>query len=131
MIETAIFAILIGLVCLAAGIGALLSPNDWPEMFDEFERSPGLTLTIAFIAIVFGAFVILFHRSWDGAPAVAVSLIGWASFAEGLVLLGLPRLYLRLVRPLLVHVRAWAVFALLLGAWLLAAGIAARSPAFN
>jgi uncharacterized protein YjeT (DUF2065 family) len=131
LIETAILAILIGLVCLASGIGGLLSPQDWLEMFDEFERSPGLTLTIAFIAILFGAFIILFHRSWSGAPAVAVSLIGWATFLEGLMLLGLPRLYIRLVRRLLVYARAWAIFALLLGAWLLAAGISARSPAFD
>ena len=128
MIETAILAILLGLICLATGIGGLLSPADWPEMFDEFDGSPGLTLAVAFIAIIFGAFIILFHGSWDGPLAIAVSLVGWASFLVGLLLLGLPRFYLRLVRPLLSYARAWAVFALLLGAYLLAGGIAARSP---
>ena len=132
MIETASnttlhMAVLIGLICLAAGIGSLVSPGDWPEMFDEFERSPALTLAIAFIALIFGAFIILFHRSWADPLAVIVQLIGWMSFLEGLILLGMPKLYIRLARPLLRYARYWGVFALVLGAFLLSAGLFGRA----
>jgi hypothetical protein len=120
-------AIMLGLVCLATGMGALLSPGDWPDVLGELERSPGLNLALAFAGIVFGAFVILFHRSWSDPLAVAVSLIGWLSFLEGLILLGLPRLYLRLVRPVLGHARYWGLFLLLLGAFLLAGGLTGRA----
>jgi uncharacterized protein YjeT (DUF2065 family) len=124
-------AVLLGLVCLAAGIGALVSPGDWPEVMAELDGSPTLTLAIAFAAIVFGAFVILFHRSWSDPLAVVVSLIGWASFAEGLLLLGLPRLYVRLARPMARYARHWGAFALLLGAFLLSAGLTGRPPPLN
>lgn len=136
MIETASpttlhMAVLLGLVCLAGGIGALLSPSQWPEVFAELEASPTLTVGVAFAAIVFGAFVILFHRSWSDPVAVTVSLIGWASFVEGLLLLGLPRLYLRLARPMARYARHWGAAALVLGAFLLSAGLTGRPPPFS
>ena len=75
---TTAFALLIGLMSIAAGIGGLLRPQEWRRMFDEFEASPGLTLSIAFIAILFGALVILLHPLWDTPLEIAVSLIGSA-----------------------------------------------------
>lgn len=124
---TGLLAVLIGLMSIAAGIGGLQRPDDWRRMFDEFENSPGLTLGIAFIAILFGAFVILIHQGWDTPLRFAVSAIGWASFIEGLALLAIPRAYIGLVKPLLGYARAWAIFSLLLGAALLFFGFADRA----
>ena len=125
---TAPLALTIGLVCLASGAIAMLVPAEAPEAIDELERSPAFTLGASLAALTFGAFVILFHRSWSGPLAIAVSLIGWLTFLEGLVLLGLPALYARLARSLLRRARAWGLVALLAGAALIAGGLAARSP---
>ena len=124
---TAPLALLIGFVAAAAGVAAMLVPADAPDAIAELERSPAFTLAAALAALVFGAFVILYHRSWDGPLAVAVSAVGWISFLEGLVLLGLPQLYARLARAALAHARAWGLAALVLGAFLIAGGIAARA----
>ena len=129
MTTTATFAILIGLMCLAAGIGGLLRPQEWGRMFDELETSPGLMISVAFIAILFGSVVILLHPWWDTWLQVLVSLIGWLSFIEGLALLSVPHIYIALVKPLLGYARAWALFTLLLGVILLGAGLAARTAA--
>lgn len=128
---TATLALLIGFVCIASGIAAMLAPADGPDLAGELERSPVLNLVAAFAAILFGAFVILFHRSWADPLAVIVSIIGWATFLEGLVLLGLPSFYARLARPLMRNVRAWGLFALVLGAFLIAGGLMGRAAPIN
>ena len=129
MTTTATFAILIGLMSIAAGIGGFVRPDEWRRMFDEFEASPGLMLSVAFIAILFGSVVILLHPWWGSWLQVLVSLIGWLSFIEGLALLSVPHAYIAIVRPLLGYARAWAFFTLLLGVTLLGAGLAARTAA--
>jgi len=124
---TAPLALLIGFVAVAAGIAAMLVPAEAPDAIAELERSPALTLAAALSALVFGAFVILYHRSWSGPLAAAVSAVGWISFLEGLILLGLPQLYARLARAALAHARAWGVAVLVLGAFLIAGGLTART----
>ncbi|MCA1404708.1 hypothetical protein I6F26_10095 [Ensifer sp. IC3342] len=124
---TGLLAVLIGMMSIATGIGGLLRPNDWRRMFDEFEASPGLSLAIAFIAILFGSLVILIHPLWGTLLQIVISVIGWASFIEGLALLAIPRSYIGIVRPLLAYTRAWTIFSVLLGAVLLIAGFGDRT----
>lgn len=126
-VTTLYLAMLLGLVCVAAGLGGLARPDDWRRIFDELEASPGLMLAIAFIAILFGLVVILTHRAWTDPLAIVVSLAGWLSFAEGLALLSVPRWWIGLVKPLLRYARAWSAVALLLGLFLLAAGLTGRA----
>ncbi|MBY8824777.1 DUF2065 domain-containing protein [Sphingomonas colocasiae] len=120
-------AVMIGLVCLATGLGGLTGPNRWPDMIDEFERSPGLMLAVAFVGVVFGLIIILAHPYWGDPLAVAVSLIGWASFVEGLALLAIPHAYLGMIRPALRFARAWSIFAIVLGLILVVAGLTGRA----
>ena len=116
-------AVLIGLVCLATGIGGLVGQNRWVEIVDEMERSPALLLAVAFVGIALGLVVILAHHSFADPLAAVVTFIGAWSFLEGLVLLAIPGAYLRFVRPLLRHAKAWAVFAAVLGLALIVAGL--------
>lgn len=120
-------SLLIGAMALAAGIGGWRHPEMWPEMFDELERSPGLTLAIAFVAIVFGALVLVLPGGWNDPLAFAVSLVGLSSLAEGLILLAVPQAYIRLAKPLTRHARLWAAFAMLLGLAFLLAGLLGRA----
>ncbi len=129
MTTTATFAILVGLMCIAAGIGGLLRPQEWGRMFDELERSPALMISVAFIATLFGSVVILLHPWRETWLQLLVTIIGWLSFIEGLALLSVPQAYLSIARRLLGYPRAWAIFTLLLGVILLGAGLAARSAA--
>ena len=136
MIETAspatiTLALLTGFVCLASGVVALFLPADRVDAVDELEQAPMLAVGAAFGAILFGAFLILAQRSWSDPLAILVSLIGWTAFLEGLVLLGLPRLYVRIARPLMRHARYLGLFALMLGAFLIAAGLTSRATPIN
>ena len=120
-------ALLIGAVGFASGVAGWRHPELWREMFDEFDRSPGLTFSIAFIAILFGALVLVLPGGWTDPLAIAVSTIGLASLAEGLMMLALPQAYLTLIRPLLRYARPWAAFMLLLGLAFILAGLTGRA----
>lgn len=127
MIETADqttlqLAVLIGAMSLASGIGGWRHPSLWNRMFEEFDRSPGLTLSVALSAIIFGGLILLLPGGWSDPLAMVVSGIGLLSLAEGLILLAIPEYYLRLVRPLLRYARVWAAFAILLGILLVLSG---------
>lgn len=128
MIETADettlqLAVLIGAMALASGIGGWRHPELWERMFDEFDRSPGLTFSIALAAVLFGGIVLLLPGGWTDPLAMVVSGIGLLSLVEGLILLAVPEFYLGLVRPLLRYARAWAVFATALGVLLVLVGM--------
>ncbi len=92
-------AALIGAVMIALGLGGWRDPGLWARMLDEMERSPGLTLAIAFVAILFGAIVLLLPGGWSDPLAIVVSAIGLAALAKGLVLLAVPGPWLALGRP--------------------------------
>ena len=136
MIETAVpltltLAIGLGAILLAAGIGgfsATAGPvSDWAEAIEEMDRMPGLTLALAFVAILFGGGILLVHHHWSDPLAAIVTLIAWASFAEGLLLLGMPRLYLSFARLAVRYTRPWAAVATVLGLALLIAGLTGRA----
>ena len=134
MIETASpvtlqLAMVIGAMALAAGISGWRRPQMWPEVFDELEPSPALAFAIAFVAIILGALILVLPGGWSDPLAIAVSLVGAASLADGLILLAVPRAYVRLVKPLVRFARPWAAFAMALGLIFLLAGLAGTTPA--
>lgn len=125
-LTTLLLATAIGVMSLASGVGAFVDPQRWRDVFAELEGSPGLVLAMAILAYAFGAFIVVIHNIWADPLSITVSAIGWASLVEGVLLLAVPDWYLRLARRLVTYSRAWAIFAILLGAFLLAGGLAGR-----
>ena len=123
-------AVGLGVILLAAGIGGLSGPpgavSDWEKTIDEMRRLPGLTLAMAFIAIMFGAGILFVHPYHGDPLAIIVTVIGWMSFLEGLLLLAVPRLYLSFARWGVRYARAWAIGAIVLGLALFLAGLTGR-----
>jgi uncharacterized protein YjeT (DUF2065 family) len=117
----------LGLWFIAAGFGALLRGDRWRDLIDELERSPGLALVTGALAFTIGAVIVTLHNLWTDPAAITVSLVGWASVVEGVVLLAVPDLWVRVARPLVGMPRLWGGFALALGALLLAVGFAGRA----
>jgi uncharacterized protein YjeT (DUF2065 family) len=120
-------AVLIGLYLVAAGIGGLTGHARWDELVAEIERSPGLLYLLGAFAFAVGALVVMIHNRWTDPLAMIVSLIGWAALTEGLVLLAYPPAWLAIARPMLRHVRAVAIAAILIGALFLLAGLTGRA----
>jgi uncharacterized protein YjeT (DUF2065 family) len=120
---TSWLSVLIGAYMLAGGIGALVRGNLWPEIVAEFESSPALVAVTGAVAFAVGAIIVTVHNVWTSPAAIIVSLAGWAAVFEGLSLLAIPQLWLRLARPLMRASKAWGIFMLLLGAFLVSAAL--------
>lgn len=137
MIETLIPLTLIlarayGVAILAVALSALLAPQRMKAAFAEFERSPGLTFMSALFAVVLGLTLVILHSVWADFPAALVSLLGWAILIKGIVLIAAPAGLMKLgaaASDSSAIVRAWAAFALLLGAAYLTIGLAGRALA--
>ena len=121
-------SVLLGAYLIAGGIGALAHGRDWPEIVAEFERSPALVAVTGAVAFAVGAVIVSVHNQWTSPAAIIVSLAGWWAVVEGLVLVAVPDLYLRLTRPLMKASRFWGIFMIAVGAFLLSAAIV---PPFN
>ena len=120
---TSWLSVLVGAYMLAGGIGALVRGNLWPEIVAEFESSPALVAVTGAVAFALGAIIVTVHNVWTSPAAIIVSLAGWAAVFEGLSLLAVPQLWLRLARPLMRASRAWGIFMLLLGAFLVSSAL--------
>lgn len=121
-----------GVVILAVALAALLSPSRMRTTLDEFARSPGLTFIAALFAVVLGMALVIIHSVWADLPAALVSLLGWAILIKGILLLAVPEGLLKLGSAAASSdgtVRAWGVFAVLLGAAYLVIGLAGRALA--
>jgi len=104
-------------------MGAVLRGEFWPEIVEEFERSPALVAVAGIVAFSVGALIVTFHNVWTSPAAILVTLAGWIACAEGLALLAAPRLWLRLARPMIAAPRAWGGAMIVVGAYLLGAGL--------
>jgi uncharacterized protein YjeT (DUF2065 family) len=120
---TSWLSLLIGAYMLAGGVGALVRGNLWPEIVAEFESSPALVAVTGAVAFAVGAIIVTVHNVWTSPAAIIVSLAGWAAVFEGLSLLAIPQLWLRLARPLMRASKAWGIFMLLLGAFLVSSAL--------
>ena len=120
---TSWLSVLVGAYMLAGGIGALVRGNLWPEIVAEFESSPALVAVTGAVAFAVGAIIVTVHNVWTSPAAIIVSLAGWAAVFEGLSLLAVPQLWLRLARPLMRASKAWGIFMLLLGAFLVSSAL--------
>ena len=124
---TAWLSSLLGAYLLAGGMGAVLRGEFWPEILDEFERSPGLVAVTGAVAFAIGALIVSFHNVWTSPAAILVSLAGWIACAEGLALLAVPHLWLRVARPMIAAPRIWGGAMIVVGAYLLGAGLVGQA----
>lgn len=107
-----------------AALAALLMPARMITVLADLERSPALIFLAALFAIVLGLVMIVLHSLWTDFPAILVSLLGWAVFAKGIVLLAVPEGLMKFAGAFTpAHVRLWGVVVLILGVLYLAIGL--------
>jgi hypothetical protein len=119
--------VIIGLYELAAGFAGLTNRISWPDMLDEFDRSPALSFMTGFMVYVLGAVVILVHCIWTDPLAIIVSLIAWLAAIEGLLIMAWPQPLLAFSRPLVRHQRVISILAMLFGIVLILLGLTGRA----
>ena len=128
---TAWLSVLLGAWLLAGGLGAIARGNLWPEIVADFERSPALVAITGAVAFAVGALIVTFHNLWTSPAAIIVSAAGWMAVLEGLTLLAVPDLWLRLARAVMKGAKIWGVVMLVLGAFLLSSALVAQPLAPN
>ena len=105
------------------GLSHILQPRAWAEFFILL-RSKGEAgaFVDGFLNLPLGGFIIGFHNTWSGIPAV-LTLVGWCLLIKSLIRFCAPRLGLKMIARVSVE-RSWefqaagvglVVFAGLLG----------------
>ena len=93
---TQFLAVLIGVYFLAAGTGLLTDHKAVSKMLKELIEQPLLGYLGGVIAFVIGGAIIAVHNNWSSLLSGLISLFGWISFAEGVLMLAFRNWFLGL-----------------------------------
>ena len=124
---TEILARILGLYMLAAGIGLALNSTNLEKMMEEMRQSRFAFYLGGLIAFAIGATIVSLHNDFSGPLAIFISLIGWVSLAEGVVILAFPKVmqaFADKLVGLIGFAKILGVAVAVLGAVLLALGFA-------
>lgn len=121
----------IGLYWIAAGIGLLMAPERMRAMVDDLVRVPGLTYGIGLGVFAIGTAILIPHHVLYDPLSVIVTALAALFALEGLLLIAVPGLLVRVAQPFLSHTRVWAVVSLVLGVLMLLAGLTGRADALR
>jgi uncharacterized protein YjeT (DUF2065 family) len=113
----------IGLYLILGGLSALVKPDRWRAMMDEFATSPALTMVTGVFVFVLGVTLIHVHCILTDALAFLVTAVGWIALVEGALLMVVPHLLMRIGYWSLNFTRVWAIVAIILGVLLGYAGL--------
>ena len=119
-----------GVYVLVTGLSGLAMPQRWKAVMEDYQRVPGLTYLTAVIVLGVGLALVMIHSLWTDPLAIIVSLVGWIALVEGVALAAFPDGLLKLGLATVAtpgRTRAWAIFAVIVGALLLAAGLVGRA----
>lgn len=123
-------AVAFGAYVFAGSLGVLLMPAARrARLWEEMAESPGLLFGYGALALAVGAAWIMAHQEWMTPLGTLLSLVGWIIALEGVLLLALPALFMRLVlaiRPILVPL---CILGLVIGLLLILAGLTGRADA--
>lgn len=123
---TLILARILGGYMVITGVALLLHRDMAEELLERLKSDSPLTFTMAILALVMGLVIVSIHNVWTGPVSIVISLVGWLAVIEGFGIMVLRQRYIALVAPLIRPawaVVAWSVATVLLGLWLLWAGL--------
>ena len=109
---TQILAALIGVYFLAAGVGLLVDRNNASELMRELTAQPMFGFLGGIIAFAIGGAIVAVHNNWGSLLSGFVSLVGWMSLAEGVLMLACRKWFLDLFTRLALSPGVVTVFGL-------------------
>jgi uncharacterized protein YjeT (DUF2065 family) len=119
----------IGLYWIAAGIGLLIDPARMRAMVDDLVRVPGLSYALGLGVFAIGTAILIPHHVLYDPLSVIVTVLAALFAVEGLLLIAVPGVLVRVAQPFLANARLWAVVSVVLGVLMLLAGLTGRADA--
>lgn len=118
MTDKQIFQIF-GLMYLTVGLGILLNPRYYKQMFMDFKTSVAVMYLGGIFAFAIGFLLITFHNIWVKDVSVIITIVGWMALIKGFLIIAAPKLIMKAV-DIFTNVRTstlstMAVFVTLLG----------------
>ena len=87
MTTTHTLAALIGLYFVAGGVGLLVDRNNASKLMRELTAQPMFGYLGGLIAFAIGGAIVGVHNNWNSLLSGFVSLVGWLSLLEGVLML--------------------------------------------
>lgn len=120
---TLFLAQIIGLYMMLVGLSALVAPQRWQQMLDDYRTSPALGMISGVLVFAIGAALVHVHSILHDPLAIAVTAVGWAALLKGALLIAVPSSLMRLGRWSMRFIRIWAFLLVILGLLLGLAGL--------
>lgn len=113
--RTRTLARILGPFLVVLSVSVLLRAGDLQPILSEFAASAVWPWATGVYVTAAGIAVVAFHRSWRGAAAVLVSLLGWLTMVKGILLLTFPSALDSLAsRMVSATALMWVVYAILM-----------------
>ena len=123
--QTLVLCKVLGIFTLISGAALLIRNRGFAEVVQTFVQERALRVSISAIELLAGLFLVTLYGEWGSAPAIVISLFGWAAIAEGGAYLLLPDW---IVQPFLevftgtTAIVACGIVAIAIGGYLTACG---------
>lgn len=95
MLTSLILAKIAGLYCLFVGLAMLINPHRFKTMIHDFVHSPAALHLAAFITLILGIILTVFHNVWTWDWRVLITIVAWLTLIKGLILLFVPTLTIK------------------------------------
>jgi hypothetical protein len=116
---------LLGLIYAAAGIRGVIDREAYRDILKDSIDSPALYYSFGLLALVVGFLLVAFHNEWSMSWSVIITIFGWIALIEGILIIALPALFLKISAWMVKKdsfLRVYAFVALILGVLFLLLG---------
>lgn len=103
---TRFFSRVLGPFLVVVDVTAVARASDMQSLLSQFEANSMWTFVSGAFILLFGLSIVAAHRSWRGAAAVIVSLLGWLIVLRGVLLLAFPKFFASLANDM-IGAQAW------------------------
>lgn len=87
-----VLALFWGPTLLATGIGILVSPAAYAQVYRDLVKQPLAVLVTGLLALNLGLLQVLVFEQWNAPSRILMSLLGWMLLLKGVALVVIPRL---------------------------------------
>ncbi len=102
------------LTYICAGIAALSGKIAYPQMAEEFQRSPALTFVTGFFTLAMGVILVEYHNVWTKDWRTLITIVSWMTLLKGMALIAFPQFVFTL-KSRYHNTRAWGIVMMVLG----------------